>query len=233
MDADLQAFRRAATQGSVQAAGTPSLASQSPAALRHLPGDEPPRSSSSSKGTEGVYSRVYGYAVLGGVDPEASLREAGMQQPKLHPTRDFRVGDTYSPQDLTPLTSQEEEPWLPRPAGRTATRKHRVPGRSGAAALANYKHAGTLLPFITDAGRLRPRRETGLKRAEQVRVSKSVKLARHMALLPYEMRVGGGGEGDVWRRQRDFRAAQLELSGGSAAERSSDGGSGRRSTPMQ
>jgi hypothetical protein len=29
-----------------------------------------------------------------------------------------------------------------------------------------------------------------------------------MALIPYEMRVGEGGEGDTWRRMREFRAAE-------------------------
>lgn len=35
--------------------------------------------------------------MLGGVNPEASQLEAGAQQPKLHPTKDFKHGDMYDP----------------------------------------------------------------------------------------------------------------------------------------
>lgn len=57
-------------------------------------------------------------------------------------------------------------------------------------------------------GRIKPRRQTRLKPRLQSRVARTVKLARQMALIPYEMRVGEGGEGDTWRRMREFRAAQ-------------------------
>lgn len=39
----------------------------------------------------------YGYAVLGGIDPASSQQVAGAQQPKLHPTRNFNVGESYDP----------------------------------------------------------------------------------------------------------------------------------------
>jgi hypothetical protein len=35
--------------------------------------------------------------VLGGVDPEASQQVAGAQQPRLHPAKNFAVGETYDP----------------------------------------------------------------------------------------------------------------------------------------
>jgi hypothetical protein len=50
-----------------------------------------------SSGSASLFSDRYGYAVLGGVNPEASQQEAGAQQPKLHPTRDFRHGEVYQP----------------------------------------------------------------------------------------------------------------------------------------
>jgi hypothetical protein len=56
------------------------------------------RGSSSSSSSDGqAVSAQHGYAALGGVDPEASQQVAGAQQPKLHPTRNFGVGDTYDP----------------------------------------------------------------------------------------------------------------------------------------
>jgi hypothetical protein len=51
-----------------------------------------------STSANSLVSPRYGYAVLGGVNPEASQKEAGAQQPKLHPTRDFRQGDLYQSQ---------------------------------------------------------------------------------------------------------------------------------------
>lgn len=53
--------------------------------------------SSSSGSAASLFDARYGYAVLGGVDPEAAQQEAGAQQPKLHPSRDFRHGEVYEP----------------------------------------------------------------------------------------------------------------------------------------
>lgn len=64
------------------------------------PGSSGADASSSSSGSQQpltLWSTQYGYAVLGGVDPEASQLEAGAQQPKLHPTRDFKQGEVYDP----------------------------------------------------------------------------------------------------------------------------------------
>jgi hypothetical protein len=56
----------------------------------------------------------------------------------------------------------------------------------------------------------------GLKPVLQAKVAKTVKLARQMALLPYDMRLGdGSGEGDMWRRMRQYEAAQRAAAGGS------------------
>jgi hypothetical protein len=42
----------------------------------------------------------------------------------------------------------------------------------------------------------------------QARAARTVKLARQMALFPYEMRVGDSCVGDSWRRMREVEAAQ-------------------------
>lgn len=74
----------------------------------------------------------------------------------------------------------------------------------------DYKNLDFLLNFVSDSGRLKPRRATGLTPVLQARVARTVKMARQMALLPYEMRVGDGGEGDRWRLIRNFKAEQRQ-----------------------
>lgn len=57
-------------------------------------------SASGDEGAGGLQMQVhpvYGYAVLGGVDPNASQLVAGATQPKLHPTRNFQQQDMYDP----------------------------------------------------------------------------------------------------------------------------------------
>lgn len=49
----------------------------------------------------------------------------------------------------------------------------------------DYKDVETLRYFITEHGKIRPRRQTGVSAKEQRAIAKAVKRARHMALLPY------------------------------------------------
>jgi small subunit ribosomal protein S18 len=49
----------------------------------------------------------------------------------------------------------------------------------------NYKNIEFLRQFVTDSGKMRPRRQTGVSAAQQRRVAAAVKRARHLALLPY------------------------------------------------
>jgi hypothetical protein len=51
-------------------------------------------------GQEGLGVQVhpeYGYAELGGVDPNATMVFGGQNQPGVHPTRKFTVRDMYNP----------------------------------------------------------------------------------------------------------------------------------------
>ncbi|WP_445183521.1 30S ribosomal protein S18 [Pseudonocardia sp. Cha107L01] len=63
----------------------------------------------------------------------------------------------------------------------------------------NYKDTGLLRKFISDRGKIRPRRVSGNCRQHQRDVAMAVKNAREMALLPYAS-VGGEKSGD---RRRD------------------------------
>lgn len=49
----------------------------------------------------------------------------------------------------------------------------------------DYKDLGTIRRFISDKGKLRSRRTTGLSRKHQRQLALAVKRAREVALLPY------------------------------------------------
>lgn len=68
----------------------------------------------------------------------------------------------------------------------------------------DYKNVALLQRFITERGKIRSRRVTGLSRRDQSKVARAVKRSRELGLLPYVdasrpmERTGGGG-----RRGRD------------------------------
>lgn len=49
----------------------------------------------------------------------------------------------------------------------------------------NYKDSGKLGTYISDRGKIEPRRRTGTCARHQRRLSVAIKRARHLALLPY------------------------------------------------
>ncbi len=49
----------------------------------------------------------------------------------------------------------------------------------------DYKQKDLLKRFVNEQGKIRPRRESGACAKHQRVVSKAIKRARHMALLPY------------------------------------------------
>ncbi len=53
----------------------------------------------------------------------------------------------------------------------------------------NYKNIEFLRQFVTDQGKIRPRRQTGIPARYQRRVAQAVKRARHLALLPFDREV--------------------------------------------
>ncbi|NIH80908.1 30S ribosomal protein S18 [Amycolatopsis viridis] len=52
----------------------------------------------------------------------------------------------------------------------------------------DYKDVDLLRKFISDRGKIRARRVTGLSPAQQKQVAQAIKNAREMALLPYPSR---------------------------------------------
>jgi small subunit ribosomal protein S18 len=49
----------------------------------------------------------------------------------------------------------------------------------------DYKAVDVLRRYVTERGKIRPRRQTGLCAKHQRSVAEAVKRARHLALLPY------------------------------------------------
>lgn len=49
----------------------------------------------------------------------------------------------------------------------------------------NYKNIELLRRFITEQGKIRPRRQTGTCAKHQRRLAQEIKRARHIALLPF------------------------------------------------
>lgn len=49
----------------------------------------------------------------------------------------------------------------------------------------DYKDIDTLSKFITERGKILPRRITGVSAYYQRRLAKAIKMARHVALLPF------------------------------------------------
>lgn len=53
----------------------------------------------------------------------------------------------------------------------------------------DYKNADFLSRFLTDQGKIKPRRKTGTCAKHQRRLALAIKRARHLALLPYTNRI--------------------------------------------
>ena len=87
--------------------------------------------------------------------------------------------------------NRQEQQWLEsqaataasRPAGRARrTPPRRSPSEVG---VIDYKDVATLRKFISERGKIRARRITGVSVQEQRLIARAVKNAREMALLPY------------------------------------------------
>ncbi|HSF85858.1 MAG TPA: 30S ribosomal protein S18 [Acidimicrobiia bacterium] len=71
-----------------------------------------------------------------------------------------------------------------RPPSDTRKRK-RVVHKFGEDEVVDYKDVALLRKFMSDRGKIRARRVTGLSPSRQREVAKAIKNAREMGLLPY------------------------------------------------
>ena len=53
----------------------------------------------------------------------------------------------------------------------------------------DYKDLGTLKAYVTETGKIVPSRITGTKAKYQRQLSKAIKRARYLALLPYSVEI--------------------------------------------
>ncbi|WP_432038876.1 30S ribosomal protein S18 [Streptomyces cucumeris] len=73
-------------------------------------------------------------------------------------------------------------------ARRGAPRRRVNPLDAAGITYVDYKDTGLLRKFISDRGKIRSRRVTRVTRRQQRQISRAVKNAREMALLPYGSR---------------------------------------------
>ncbi|MGJ6980608.1 30S ribosomal protein S18 [Aestuariimicrobium soli] len=71
------------------------------------------------------------------------------------------------------------------PQRKPVNKKKIVPVKSVRVANVDYKDTATLRKFISERGKIRARRVTGLSVQDQRKVAIAIKNAREMALLPY------------------------------------------------
>lgn len=73
-----------------------------------------------------------------------------------------------------------------RGKGPKRLRKPKVdPFSTGELEITDYKDVKMLKRFISDTGKILPRRRTGLSAKNQRRIAQTIKVARQLALLPY------------------------------------------------
>ncbi|WP_034385902.1 30S ribosomal protein S18 [Deinococcus sp. YIM 77859] len=84
---------------------------------------------------------------------------------------------------MTQPTNTERKP---RAKGPKRPRKPKVdPFSIGELEITDYKDVKMLRRFISDTGKILPRRRTGLSAKHQRRIAQTIKIARQLALLPY------------------------------------------------
>ena len=92
---------------------------------------------------------------------------------------------------------EEEEERGKKVAGRRRRQQQRYAVRrrrtctfcEGKVSSIDYKQANVLRPFLTDRGKIRPRRQTGTCARHQRQLATAIKRARHLALLPFVVEV--------------------------------------------
>jgi len=73
---------------------------------------------------------------------------------------------------------------MPKPEVRKPKKKSNPLATAGVNRI-DYKDTALLRKFISDRGKIRARRVTGVSVQEQRQIAKAIKNAREMALLPY------------------------------------------------
>ncbi|KAK9864413.1 hypothetical protein WJX84_010166 [Apatococcus fuscideae] len=113
-------------------------------------------------------------------------RQALMRaSPRIHPRLLYMPGMTYSPQDLVEVEGGSSSMFeVPRQNQRSQdVRVTPIPGPEAARA-ADFRNTALLDAYLSESGKLHPRRRTHLSAKDQRSLVRKVKLARQLALLP-------------------------------------------------
>ncbi len=102
--------------------------------------------------------------------------------------------DEDGPEEEFPEASEDEGDEAPEtsaPAEFTGARGRRRRMEGPRIILLNYKDVGTLSHFVTEQGKILPKRTTKVTAAFQRQLGRAVKRARYLALMPYMRRQDG------------------------------------------
>lgn len=82
-------------------------------------------------------------------------------------------------------TKKEKEKIPPALEGIFVKKRKQCPFTAAGIRHIDYKDIDTLMQFITERGKIIPRRITGVSAYHQRQLAQAIKRARHMALLPF------------------------------------------------
>jgi small subunit ribosomal protein S18 len=80
---------------------------------------------------------------------------------------------------------QKKPKYNPEHADTRAKKRKRCPFTAAGVKEIDYKDIDTLTKFITERGKILPRRITGVSAYHQKKLTAAIKRARHVALLPF------------------------------------------------
>jgi len=84
------------------------------------------------------------------------------------------------------VSNQPVSPESQGPARRFFSRPHQCQFCSDKTSAIDYKQVELLRRFITEEGKIRPRRQSGICAKHQRELAVAIKRARHLALLPFQ-----------------------------------------------
>eukprot|EP00898_Chlorokybus_atmophyticus_P000735 jgi/Chlat1/1662/Chrsp127S01903 len=108
------------------------------------------------------------------------LMDSPMSDLRMVPDRVWFPTQQYEPEDLNITT--------PRPYFDRLSTKRKIQLQQDMRMAQSYKNVRLLRSFLTEGGRISPRRRTGLKAKEQRAVNRNIKTARMMGLMPFTSR---------------------------------------------
>jgi len=132
---------------------------------------------------------------------EASASAAPTEEPKPKSRRKEPEAEAPSAQDDLGegFSDEKDEPREPRVRRRGRTKVSYL--TINKVDTVDYKDIAVLKRFLTERGKMLPRRQTGNTAKQQRMISRAIKRAREMALLPF-VATGSGPEDGSGRRVR-------------------------------